>query len=397
MKAVWVTRSFLDYRIPVYRALSKRLNDGLTLVFNADYVPDRCVQKARQALGHRAKGLRGEVAIRMGPQKEFANRGFRFPYQRGLVRAVLEERPDVLITDGFFQWTAAALWLRATRGIPHVMCYEKTEHTERNAPWYRTAYRKLARRWIDALCCNGSLSGVYAQRLGFPAQRIRYGNMVADIGGLLKNLSLVTDEQRAQIAARHELRGAVFLYVGRLIRLKGLRELLVGWKHFAAQSNGQETTLLMVGEGPERGVLEQYCREHGLHNVRLAGEIDYDHLAAYYQCADAFVIPTLEDNWSLVVAEAMACGLPILCSKYNGCWPELVTEANGWVFDPLRAEEICGVLKQALASKDRWKQMGENSRGIVSTYTADWAAQAIHAACLQALGLQSTDTSLSKG
>jgi glycosyltransferase involved in cell wall biosynthesis len=160
--------------------------------------------------------------------------------------------------------------------------------------------------------------------------------------------------------------------------------LLSGWGQFVGRRDHREATLLLVGEGPEQGCLEGYCCDHGLDNVRFAGPVDYDDIAVYYRCADAFIIPTLEDNWSLVVPEAMACGLPILCSRYNGCWPEFVTEENGWTFDPLSAEDIARVLTQAMAAKGRWTEMGRRSTAIVSAYTPRWAAGVIHEGCLLA-------------
>ncbi len=377
MKAVWVTKSFLDYRIPVFAELSRLLDGQLTLIFNADYVPDRCCRKVAQVLGPGARGLHGERAWTRGPQRGFANKGLRIPYQPGLVRAVLEERPDVLITDGFFQWTYAALWLRATRGIPHVMCYEKTAHTERNAQWYRTAYRKLAMRWIDVVCCNGRLCGEYVTGLGFPSDRITYGHMAADVNGLQRNAAEVTEGQVARLTMQLNLRGVVFLFVGRLIPLKGIRELLVAWQQFSLDWAGRQATLLLVGDGPQKEELQRYCDQQGITNVRFAGAVDYDAVAVYYRCADVFIMPTLEDNWSLVVPEAMACGLPILCSQYNGCWPELVTAANGWVFDPLAPAEATKALREARHNRARLAQMGEVSKKIVSAHAAGHAAQAI--------------------
>lgn len=377
MNVVWVTKSFLDYRIPVYRELSARCDGRFSLVFNADYVPPRCVRKVQEVLGPAAKGLRGERALKLGPQNGFANKGLRIPYQPGLVSAILREKPDVLITDGFFQWTYAALWLRATRRIPHVMCYEKTAHTERNAQWFRRAYRRRAMRWIDAICCNGSLCGQYVRSLGFRPDRIAYGHMAADVEGLQRNLLTVTDEQVSRLATRLGLQGVVFLFVGRLIPLKGLLELLDAWRQFNASRQGTPSTLLFVGDGPLRDELIRRCERSRIEGVRFAGAVDYDAIAPYFRCADALVMPTLEDNWSLVVPEAMACGLPILCSQYNGCWPELVTPANGWVFDPLSPSDTVETLRAAASSRERLIQMGEASRRIVSGHTASHAAAAI--------------------
>jgi glycosyltransferase involved in cell wall biosynthesis len=94
----------------------------------------------------------------------------------------------------------------------------------------------------------------------------------------------------------------------------------------------------------------------------------------------------LEDNWSLVVPEAMACGLPILCSKFNGCWPELVHDGiNGWVFDPLKPDDISRVLETCIDHKEKLKSMGEKSRQIVSRFSPDNAAKSILKACQIAL------------
>lgn len=381
MKAVWVTRSFLDYRIPVYEALSRRLGGHLTVIYNADYVPDRCGRKIERALGQRAKGLRGELALRWSCGDGFTNRGLRIPYQRGLVKAILDEEPDVLISDGFFQWTYAALYVRATRRIPHVMCYEKTCHTERNAQWYRTAYRRFAMRWIDAMCCNGALCAEYAESLGYPSDRITLGHMVADVEGLRRNAANVTATQIRELRAGLALDGLVFLYVGRLIRLKGLQELLAAWRRFCGTVGKDKATLLIVGDGPQREDLEQLCRNRGLSNVRFAGAVDYDELALYYRSADVFTIPTLEDNWSLVVSEAMACGLPVMCSIYNGCWPELVSPENGWTFDPLDTEQTRSVLMDVLDARARFDAMGRASERIVAGHEPKTAARQIHQAC----------------
>jgi glycosyltransferase involved in cell wall biosynthesis len=121
-------------------------------------------------------------------------------------------------------------------------------------------------------------------------------------------------------------------------------------------------------------------------NIMFAGSIDYDTIANYYAAADVFIMPTLEDNWSLVVPEAMACGLPILCSRYNGCYPELIEPGgNGWVFDPLDVNDTFNALHRCVTNRDRLKKMGQRSREIVAKYSPENAAKAILDACRLAL------------
>ncbi len=109
----------------------------------------------------------------------------------------------------------------------------------------------------------------------------------------------------------------------------------------------------------------------------MTGAVDYDAIAPYYKAADCFVIPTLEDNWSLVVPEAMACGLPVATSVYNGCHPELVHPENGWTFDPLNKQSLMDVIQKIVSSKNQLKEMGLYSKQIVAKETAQRAAESI--------------------
>ena len=382
MKAVWVTRSFLDYRIPVYKELCRCLDGQFTLFYNADYVPQRCCKKVQNVLGTKAKGLHREFCI--GPKKwqSMANKEIRISYQRGLIKAVLNENPDVMISDGFFQWTYAPLWLRATRHIPHIMCYERTSYTERNAQFYRRAYRKSVLRWIDAICCNGKLCGEYVKSLGFPPERITYGHMVADVNNLVEKSTIITNNKIQQKRSELELNGLVFLYVGQIIPRKGIMQLLQSWKIFSREVGMDKYSLLLVGNGLQMYECRSYCKDNNLDNVRFTGEITHDKLPLYYKCGDVLIMPTLEDNWSLVVPEAMACGLPILCSKYNGCWPELARDSlNGWVFDPLDISDTVRILQSCLCKNSQLQQMGKTSKQIISKHTASQAVDAIMEGC----------------
>ena len=328
-KIAYAARSFEDYRVPVLAALDELVDGGLHVVYSKEVTPQRVATKIERLLGSRSIGLAGER--RIGPKiiSNFANSSVRVVYQPGLLKTINRISPDVIVGDGFFQWSSFDLIRRIFYGTPLVICYERTFHTERNAQWFRTAYRRKILRWVGAVACNGSMTKAYAQSIGVPYERITLGNMVADTDGLLRAVKAVPAEKIRELRGRWNDPEVVYLSVGRLIRLKGWQELLSGWELFERKWN-RRASLVIVGDGPEREKLLAQIRTAGLGSVFLEGAVDYDQIAPYYSAADAFVISTLEDNWSLVVPEAMACGLPILCSQYNGCWPELVQEGNGW-------------------------------------------------------------------
>ena len=381
MKITWVTRSFLDYRIPVYQALDELCGHQLTVIYNGDAVPERCQNKIKNILGNRAIGMTGEVRIGNKHQLGVANKGIRIPIQKGLLKQIRKSSPDIVISDGFFQWTYAPLLLRMIcwNGIKHIMCYEKTPHTERNAGKWRLLYRKFVSRWIDTIDCNGVLTRDFVvNTLGYKKE-LAFGHMVADTVGMTLNVKNASENDVEMLRNRYDLDGLTFIYVGRLIPLKGIMQMLEAWK----QAKLINATLMLVGDGNQRKEIETFIDTNKLKNVKLVGAINYDELGPYYKVADCFIIPTLEDNWSLVVPEAMAAGLPIACSIYNGCHPELVHPENGWTFDPLNIEKTATTLRSISDNRDRLKEMGEASRRIVANHTPQDAAQALYEMCVQ--------------
>jgi len=381
-RITYLARSFLDYRIPVFQALDSMLEGRLSVLYSAVWTPPRVQQKAAAALGERAIALSGEKRIGDGrASKEMANAKLCIAYQPGLLKALAQTRPDVVISDGFFKWTFFAILHKLRHRVPVVVCYERTFHTERGAQWYRRLYRRAAVKLVDAVCCNGRLSAEYTRWLGVPEGRIVTGHMAADTDALRRQAERVPPHVRNALRAQLGVEGLALVYVGQLIRRKGVRELLEGWR-LLEHSDPRAATLLIVGEGGEEQELRALAGQLGLQSVRFLGRVKYDEIARYYAASDAFVMPTLEDNWSLVVPEAMACGLPVLCSQYNGCWPELIDPgSNGWVFDPLNRDDVHRVLKLSVEHRDRLRQMGGRSKEIVSRHSPCTAAESIVRAC----------------
>jgi len=385
LQLTWIARSFLDYRIPVFKAIDELTGQNLKIIFSEDYVPDKVCKKVKQALGDRAIGLSCEWKIGPEDRHGMANSRFSFRFHPGLFHTIRKSKPDVLIADGFFKWTTVSILYKLIYHVPLIICYERTFHTERNAQWYRTFYRRVITRLTDAMCCSGQLCGEYTQWIDMNPERITYGHMVADTKELLHKVSILSSSDIEDLKKKWDIKGTLILYVGRLIDLKGVRQLLEAWTEFE-QTHINKATLMLVGDGDLSDELKTMCRQRNLKGVRFVGSVDYDDIAQYYAAADTLIIPTLEDNWSLVVPEAMACGLPILCSKYNGCWPELVHDGiNGWVFDPLKPDDILRALKLCMDQQKDLKSMGDKSRQIVSRFTPENAAESIFEACQIAL------------
>ena len=221
--------------------------------------------------------------------------------------------------------------------------------------------------FVNGYLANGQLTKEYLIQLGVPESKIYIGGMSADSENLAKEVSRVSIEEKEILKKELSISdGITYLYVGRINLPKGVSYLLEAWNTHIHKY--PDDNLIIIGNGP---LLQEYIKIFSINNsIIFTGAIDYDSIYKYYAIADVFVMPTLEDNWSLVVPEAMACGLPIACSIYNGCYPELVhSGVNGVLFDPLKCESINNALTFFHVSN--LKKLGNESIRIEKNFNSD--------------------------
>lgn len=130
---------------------------------------------------------------------------------------------------------------------------------------------------------------------------------------------------------------AAFLYCGRLSDEKGITTLIG-----AAIQAG--VWLNIVGDGPLRSQLERsYGRVDG---IRFLGPKSRAEVASLMAEAAALVVPSewFENN-PCSVAEALCCGTPVIASRIGGI-PEMISRANGVLFEAGNAEELAGILSR---------------------------------------------------
>lgn len=373
-KVLWVNPSFLDYRIPLYKNINEKLKGNFRLIFSRRRVPERCVKKVEEAIAGNALSLISEKVVSIRRNSDFANRGLSIPLPKGLYKLIKSTVPDIVIAEGFFQFTPWAVWYSFIHRIPLLIAYERTAHTERNCPLWRRLYRRFIGFFVDGYIANGQLTKEYLISQGVKPENVFTGGMCADSKGLSEQVSALSSDEKLQlkkVLVGNQNEGLVYIFVGRMIELKGVNYLLNAWNiHIVAHP---EDKLLLVGDGP---LLEGYKASYSHQSIIFTGGIDYSEVYKYYAVSDVFIIPTLEDNWSLVVPEAMACGLPVACSIYNGCYPELVKkDENGITFDPLNGDDILETL--AYFHNQDLQKMGKRSIEIEREYNPESTADNI--------------------
>lgn len=120
-----------------------------------------------------------------------------------------------------------------------------------------------------------------------------------------------------------------FITVGQFIHRKGFDLLLDAWS-----KTEQHAQLYIVGGGPLEDEYKQIITDKALKNVHLVGFKKPDELQKYYAASEAFILPTREDIWGLVINESLANGLPTISSNNCTAGNELVkNDFNGYVYE----------------------------------------------------------------
>jgi glycosyltransferase involved in cell wall biosynthesis len=145
--------------------------------------------------------------------------------------------------------------------------------------------------------------------------------------------------------------------------------------------------LLIVGDGEERLALEQYVRDHALHDVRFAGFRNQSELPGLFAISDVFVLPSRHEPWGLIVNEAMASGCPVIASTDVGSAFDLITpgpESNavpaGDIFPVLDINALADSLFNILSDPDRSQQMRDAATERMKTWSFEQDIQGLRAA-----------------
>jgi glycosyltransferase involved in cell wall biosynthesis len=164
------------------------------------------------------------------------------------------------------------------------------------------------------------------------------------------------------------------LCLSRIHPVKGLSILLDAW----AQIRPAGWRLVIAGPDADGHAadLDRRIAAGGLReSVQLIGEVSAQDKWALYRSADVFVLPSHSENFGIVVAEALACGVPVLTTRGTP-WSELPDFQCGWWID-IGVGPLVDTLRTVLATPSAdLRAMGKRGKQLVeSKYTWDSAAR----------------------
>lgn len=157
-------------------------------------------------------------------------------------------------------------------------------------------------------------------------------------------------EGRKQARARLGLPAdrPIFLWVGRMVPVKGLETLIAAAQKL--NDLGQEFELVLIGDGSERRRLEQLTKDSAIAGrVRFVGTRPHAELADWYRAADRTVLTSHSEGVPNVLLESHACGTPFIATRVGGV-SEIAEPGVDQLTPPGDAGEFCHAMASAIVA-----------------------------------------------
>jgi glycosyltransferase involved in cell wall biosynthesis len=132
-----------------------------------------------------------------------------------------------------------------------------------------------------------------------------------------------------------------------------------------------DTRLVIVGDGPERPRLEEWCRTNGADWVTFTGHLTREALREYYQRAWLVCSASLAEGWGLSITEGAGCATPAVASDINGHRSSVVDGVTGILADPA---DMHRAIADLLVHHARREELGRAALARARTLTWDASA-----------------------
>ncbi len=276
-----------------------------------------------------------------------------------LLKAVSDRDPDVLVLCGWIFWPYTRLVTAAPLTRARKMLGMDT-------PWRGTVSQHLGWlrlghvvRCLDLVVTAGAASAQYARRIGVGENRVRPGFYGCDFRTFHAAASLRPVPWPRQ-----------FLFAGRYAPEKDLATLIDAYRLYR-DGVANPWGLTCRGAGPDAHLIR------GVAGAVDAGFVEPAELAAVFGTHGAFVLPSRFEPWGVVVAEAAAAGLPVICSSVCGAAADIVRPYyNGIVVPPADPPALAKAMRWMHDHESDLPDMGHRSQTLAEPFSAEaWAAR----------------------
>lgn len=179
-------------------------------------------------------------------------------------------------------------------------------------------------------------------------------------------------EKEGDIKVKTELPEKYVFCLSRIDTNKGHDLLLHAWD--IVRQEVPDVDLVIGGGSPnpkprELGVfatMDKIIEDAGMQDsVQKIGYVDDDMMRPFYQQAEVFVMPSLFEPFGMTSQEAMACGTPVVASKFGGIRNTIINGYNGFLVDAANPQEFADAILSLLRDEEKCREIGHNAYKVI--------------------------------
>lgn len=269
-----------------------------------------------------------------------------------ILRHVKREKVDLIHAQWSLTGFLSVLAKKLT-GVPVVV-------TERGAALNLAVKNRLMRRVLvytlkncDAVTSNNERQAEIIKGLGIDSRK---ANVV--VNGVERGTFKQMDKKKCKKNLGLEDGSPLLLFAGWLIERKGLTYLLQALKELLKDYPAAK--LVVIGEGALEKNLKKEASDFGIaENVLFAGSKTHNEVAEHMNAADLFVLPSISEGRANVIAEALACGTPVVATDVGDAASLVEDGISGYLCRPKDVDDLS--LKIRLALKPEFKRSFERN------------------------------------
>lgn len=166
------------------------------------------------------------------------------------------------------------------------------------------------------------------------------------------------------IYKKEENRIPILLFLGALIKRKGVIDLLTAVKNVKEREN-LEFKVLIAGSGEEETLLKTYVEENNLQNiVKFLGWVDTKKKAKLLNEVDILVLPSYNEGLPIAILEALAYGVPVISTNVGSIAEAVIDNQDGFLFDAGDSESLSELMSKLIIDRKLWSQLSIGARSI---------------------------------
>jgi L-malate glycosyltransferase len=244
----------------------------------------------------------------------------------------------------------------------------------------RKAWREFLKT-IFLLPYHGALASgqrirEYTEFLGIPANRIFDGYDTVSVDRIRALGTRAVAPEGVPFSRRH------FTIVARHVEKKNLFMAIDAYDRYRRLAGPNARALHLCGTGKLEEALKADVAARGLTGVEFKGFLEPEVVVREFATSLALILPSKEEQWGLVINEALAMGVPILCSDNVGARDSLVrTAVNGYIFEPDNPEGLARLMSRLSTEELEWLRLARSASDFAhkgdSRHFAAGVAQAL--------------------